>query len=462
MERQIPDLVKEIEGIVGADSLSTDSTERFCYSRDFSFIDVEPEVMPDVIVWPTSSQQVSQIVRLANQFRVPVVPRGAGTGEHGGAMPIRGGILLDFTKMNKILEIDEANMTCLVEPGVVVDDLGRALAKRGFFLPPSPASSEACTVGGNVANNSAGYRTVKYGSYRNWVLALEVVLPNGEIIWTGSKTRKTSSGYDLTRLFVGSEGTLGIFTGIRLRIHPLPECRKVFLAFYNNVDDASETIVKIMASKIFPSSAEIMDKTSIEAVARYGIKLPKIGGMVVVELDGSEKEVVERLELVRKVALECGAIETRVGASAQEDEELWRARRSVTPAFASIEPNVIDEDIAVPVTNLPELFRRIERLSKELDIEIATYGHAGDGNLHPDILFDQRDPDEVKRAIMAVGKLREITIELGGTLTAEHGIGLRRAQAMTMEHTDEEMNVMRSIKRALDPNDIMNPGKMYL
>jgi len=249
---------------------------------------------------------------------------------------------------------------------------------------------------------------------------------------------------------------------IRLRIHPLPACRKVLLAFYNNVNDASVTIVKIMASSIFPSSAEIMDKTSIDAVARYGIKLPKIGGMVVIELDGSEKDVIERLELVRGIALQCGAIETRVGASAEEDEELWKARKSVTPAFALIRPNVIDEDIAVPVTKVPELFKRIEQLSRELRIDIATYGHAGDGNLHPDILFDQRDPGEVKRAVMAVDRLREITIDLGGTLTGEHGIGLRRARAMTMEHTDEEINVMRLIKRALDPNDIMNPGKMYL
>jgi glycolate oxidase len=288
------------------------------------------------------------------------------------------------------------------------------------------------------------------------------VLPNGDVIWTGAKTRKSSSGYDLTRLFVGSEGTLGIFTKILLRIQPLPECRKVFLAFYNNVDDASETIVKIMKSKLFPSSAEIMDKISIDAVSRYGVKLPKIGGMVIVELDGSEKDVMERLELVKEMALECGAIETSVGASAKEDKELWKARKSVTPAFALIKPNVIDEDLAVPVTAVPEFFRRIDQLSKELKIDIATYGHAGDGNLHPDILFDERNPDEVKRAIIAVDKLREITMDLGGTLTAEHGIGIRRAQSMPMEHSDEEINAMRLIKRALDPNNVMNPGKMYL
>lgn len=461
MRVEIANIAKKIEEIVGRENLSTEFTERFCYSRDFSFIDVEAEIMPDVIVWPTSVEQVTQIVKLANQFKIPVVPRGAGTGEHGGAMPIKGGILLDFTKMNKILEIDEENMTCLVEPGIVGDNLSRVLAKHGFFLPPMTASSEACTVGGNAANNSAGYRTVKYGSYRNWVLGLEVVLPNGNVIWTGAKTRKSSSGYDLTRLFVGSEGTLGIFTKIRLRIHPLPECRKVFLAFYNNVNDASKTIVKIMASKIFPSSAEIMDKTSIEAVTRYGIKLPKIGGMVIVELDGNEKDVMERIEQVRNIALQYGAIDTRVGVSAKEDEELWKARKSVTPAFALIRPNVIDEDIAVPVTKLPELFQRIEQLSKELNIDIATYGHAGDGDLHPDILFDQRDSDEVKRAIIAVDKLREITIDLGGTITGEHGIGLRRAPALKMEHSEEEINVMRLIKRVIDPNNIMNPGKIF-
>jgi glycolate oxidase len=293
-------------------------------------------------------------------------------------------------------------------------------------------------------------------------MGLEVVLPDGEVTWTGSKTRKTSTGYDLIHLFVGSEGTLGVFTKIRLRIHPLPETRKVFLAYFNNINDACLTIVDVMKSRLYPSSAEIMDKTSIKAVKKYGVPLLERNAMVIIELDGSEIDVKERLKLVEEIVLARGATETRVGASAEEDEELWKGRKEVTPAFAALKPNVIDEDIAIPVSRLPELFERIQKLSKELNIEIATYGHAGDGNLHPDILFDKRDPDETDRAILAVEKLREITIDLGGTITGEHGIGIRRASSMRMEISEEALSIMRKIKRVLDPNNIMNPGKMTL
>ena len=375
-------------------------------------------------------------------------------------MPIEGGIVLDFTFMKSVLKIDDENMMCLVEPGIVCAELNAILAKRGFFLPPVPASSEMATIGGCVANNAAGYRTVKYGSFKNWILGLETVLPSGKVIWTGSKTRKTSSGYDLTRLLVGSEGTLGIFTKIRLRIHPLPECRRLLIAYYNDIENACKTVIDLMSSNILPSAVEIMDKLSIEAVIKYGIELQKCESIVIVELDGTENDVRQRMKVVKKISVEHNAFNTHIGISKEEIKDLWKGRKSITPALVAIKPNIIDEDIAVPVTQVVELFKRIKGISDELGLSIATYGHIGDGNLHPDILFDKRRPEEVDKAIKAVEKLREIVIELGGTLTGEHGIGIRRMKVLKMEHQEEEIEVMRLIKNTLDPKNIMNPAKM--
>ncbi len=459
---RIPDeVIKELESIVGQENVSTEPAELICYSRDFSFIDVREETLPDVVVWPTTTEQIARIVKLANERRIPVVPRGAGTGECGGAMPIKGGIVLDLFKMNKVLEINTKDMWVLVEPGIVGDKLNAILAKHGFFLPPLPASSEMSTIGGNVATNAAGYRTVKYGSFRNWVMGLEVVLPNGKVIWVGSKTRKTSSGYSLTKLFVGSEGTLGVFTKIMLRIHPLPESRMVLTAHYDTIDKACLTIMDVMAGNIFPSAAEIMDRTSIEAVIRYGIELPKSAAIVIIELDGYKRDVERRLVALKEIVKKNEALGTSIGVAEEEQARLWKGRKAITPALASIKPNVIDEDICVPVSRLLDLFKGIEGISKELNIDIATYGHAGDGDLHPDILFDKRRPEEVERAISAVGRLRELTVELGGTITGEHGIGIRRAEWMYLEHTKEEIEVMKAIKAAIDPNNIMNPGKIF-
>ena len=316
------------------------------------------------------------------------------------------------------------------------------------------------TIGGCVANNAAGYRTVKYGSFKNWILGLETVLPSGKVIWTGSKTRKTSSGYDLTRLLVGSEGTLGIFTKIRLRIHPLPECRRLLIAYYNDIENACKTVIDLMSSNILPSAVEIMDKLSIEAVIKYGIELQKCESIVIVELDGTENDVRQRMKVVKKISVEHNAFNTHIGISKEEIKDLWKGRKSITPALVAIKPNIIDEDIAVPVTQVVELFKRIKGISDELGLSIATYGHIGDGNLHPDILFDKRRPEEVDKAIKAVEKLREIVIELGGTLTGEHGIGIRRMKVLKMEHQEEEIEVMRLIKNTLDPKNIMNPAKM--
>ena len=459
-EGKVSLLVERIKEFFTEDEFSTELAERFAYAKDVSPLDVSADVLPDVVVWPRTSEQVSNLVKVASEMFVPVVPRGAGSGESGGSMPVEGGVVLDLTFMKKVLDLDEKNLTCLVEPGIVCDDLNFFLKKKGFFLPPVPASSEMATIGGCVANNSGGYRTVKYGSFKNWVMELEVVLPDGDIIRTGAKTRKSSSGYDLTRLYVGSEGTLGIFTKILLRVHPLPQCIRLVTATFDDILKACDMTVELMSSDIIPSAVEIMDRLSIEAVRNYGVKLPRCDSFLIVELDGFEADVEQRVERVRKMALDCRADEVSVGTSEDEINALWKGRKSITPALVAIKPSIIDEDVAVPVANVPDLFKRLVKIAKDLDIEIATYGHVGDGSLHPDILFDKRNPEEVKKAFRAIEMLREATLSLDGTVTAEHGIGLRRKKYLELEYGSKEVEIMGRIKRALDPKNIMNPKKI--
>ena len=459
-EGKVSQLVERIKDFLSEDEFSTELAERYTYAKDVSPLDVSGDVLPDVVVWPKTTEQVSSLVKVASEMSVPVVPRGAGSGESGGAMPVEGGVVLDLTFMKKVLKLDAKNLTCLVEPGIVCDDLNFFLRKKGFFLPPVPASSEMATIGGCVANNAGGYRTVKYGSFKNWVMELEVVLPDGDIIRTGAKTRKSSAGYDLTRLYVGSEGTLGIFTKILLRVHPLPPCVRLLTATFDDIQDACGMAVELMSSDIIPSAVEIMDRLSIEAVRNYGVELPRCNAILIVELDGLEVDVDQRMEQVRKIALGQNASEVSIGTSEKEINALWKGRKSITPALVAIKPNIIDEDIAVPVSNVPELFKQLKKISEELGLQIATYGHVGDGSLHPDILFDQRNPEETERAFKSVEMLREATLSLDGTITAEHGIGLRRKKYLEKEYGPKELEIMRRIKRALDPKNIMNPKKI--
>ncbi len=363
-----------IKVFLSDDEFSFELAERACYIMDVSPMDVPGDRLPDVVVWPKNTEQVSELVKVASEMSIPIVPRGAGSGEAGGSMPVEGGIVMDLTFMKKVLAFDEKNLTCLVEPGVVCDDLNAFLKKNGFFLPPVPASSEMATIGGCVANNAGGYRTVKYGSFKNWVMELEVVLPDGEIIKTGAKTRKSSSGYDLTRLYVGSEGTLGIFTKILLRVHPLPQCIRLVTANYDDIQDACNMAVELMSSDIIPSAVEIMDRLSIEAVINYGVELPRCDAILIVELDGFEIDVEQRIEQVKKIALGHGAKEVNVGTSEEDIKALWKGRKSITPALVALKPNIIDEDIAVPVSNVPELFKHIKKTSEDLGVEARIVG----------------------------------------------------------------------------------------
>jgi glycolate oxidase len=419
--------------------------------------------MPDIVVWPNNTSQVSEIMKLANKLKVPVTPRGAGTCLSGGPVPARGGILLVLTRMKKILEVDIANLQVLVECGVVWQDLNNELIPYKLFLPPDPASKEACTIGGCMAECSGGVRAVKYGTFRDWALGLQVVLPNGEVIETGAKTRKGVSGYDLTRLFIGSEGTLGVITRARLRIFPLPRYRLVMSAYFDSMENAGKAIFRVMISDLIPSAAELMDKQTVEAVSKFiNMKFPECIALAIFEFDGSSLgELKRRIRQARKLCEKEKATRIDVSETMEESDRLWRARKSAGPALATLKPSSLHEDATIPTSRIPEMLTRIEQIAQKHNVLIPTFGHAGDGNLHPIILYDERDPDEKKRAEAATADIFQAALELGGTLSGEHGIGLSKAPFFSMEHSNPETEVMRKIKNALDPNNILNPGKIW-
>jgi glycolate oxidase len=453
------ELKKRLEQIVGAENVSTESVDLLCYSRDAS----ENVGMPDIVVWPNNTSQVSEIMKLANKLKVPVTPRGAGTCLSGGPVPARGGILLVLTRMKKILEVDIANLQVLVECGVVWQDLNNELIPYKLFLPPDPASKEACTIGGCMAECSGGVRAVKYGTFRDWALGLQVVLPNGEVIETGAKTRKGVSGYDLTRLFIGSEGTLGVITRARLRIFPLPRYRLVMSAYFDSMENAGKAIFRVMISDLIPSAAELMDKQTVEAVSKFiNMKFPECIALAIFEFDGSSLgELKRRIRQARKLCEKEKATRIDVSETMEESDRLWRARKSAGPALATLKPSSLHEDATIPTSRIPEMLTRIEQIAQKHNVLIPTFGHAGDGNLHPIILYDERDPDEKKRAEAATADIFQAALELGGTLSGEHGIGLSKAPFFSMEHSNPETEVMRKIKNALDPNNILNPGKIW-
>jgi glycolate oxidase len=415
-------------------------------------------------VWVENTEQISEIMKLANREHVPVVPRGGATGLTGMAVPSKGGIILDLNHMNRIIKISIEDRLAVVQPGVVYADLEKALDKFHFFFPPDPASGKVSTLGGNVATNAGGVKGAKYGTTRDYVLGLQVVLPDGRIMRTGSHTMKSVSGYDLTRIFVGSEGTLGVVTEIILKVNPKTTSATTSLATFNSVEDAGRAVSQIMHSGIIPSVLEILGYDAIVAINQNtDLNLPEVDAILLTETDGyTQAETDYQMKKVIEVFRNNDVIEIKQAQTAEEAAELWAARKSAYAVLARIKTNFVLEDVTVPMTKIAELLKGIKEISKKHDLMIATYGHAGDGNLHPQILFDGYDPQQVERQEAASTDLFKLTIELGGTLTGEHGIGLQKAPYMTLEHDPVAMDVMRSIKKMFDPNNILNPGKMAL
>ncbi|MFJ8261029.1 FAD-binding oxidoreductase [Rummeliibacillus sp. NPDC094406] len=437
----------------------TDAADLCSYAYDASF----GEYMPDIVVQPLSTKEVSDILKFANIHKVPVYPRGQGTSLSGGPLPVQGGIVLDLSQWNSKLDIDADNMLATVSPGVTAMAINEAALHYNLIYPPDPSSMNIATIGGNLAENSGGPRGLKYGVTKDYVIGLEVVTPEGEIIRTGGRTVKNVTGYDLTKLIVGSEGTLGIVTEAILKLYPKPQATETLMALFDNIVDSGRAISKILSSGILPAKMEIMDQASIIAVEEYQPSgLPKdVDALILIELDGHPAAIREEIERVEKVCLAQNAREVMVAKTKEEAKKLWKARKLVSPAIVRKKPTKISEDATVPRSKIPEMFKRLQEIKEKYRVDLVVFGHAGDGNLHPNIIADKRDREEMKRVEAAVEEIFKSAIELGGTLSGEHGIGTLKAPFMEMELGEMGIDMMKRIKKAWDPNDVLNPGKIF-
>lgn len=452
-------ILKELEGMVDSERMTTREEEIICYSRDSTIYSYRPEV----VIRPRTTEDISAVLRLANRERIPVTPRGAGTSAAGSPLPVLGGILLDMSGMNKILSVDLDNQMVMVEPGVVCDTLNDELMRYGFFFPPDPASSPACTIGGMVNTNAAGNRTIKYGPTSNFVLWLEVVLPNGEVINTGSKTLKSVSGYDLTRLIVGSEGSLGVVTKIALKAIPVLQHYATANFIYDTVEALARAATRLRRAGLVPEMIEFLDTKTAKASFEYaGIKGMPEGNFLLVDFGGEKEAVASMLEKGVTLCKEEKPVYVEKTLDETYREKLITARKTALPALARLRPSTIMEDCTVPPTKLPEAAARIERIPEQLGVEgldLGNFGHVGDGNMHPTFIFDERVEEQRVAFFKGLDTLyKEIVLPLGGSLTAEHGIGLIRAPYIKLEH-GASLRLMREIKRLFDPKLILNPGK---
>lgn len=453
--------VKEkIISVVGAANFVDSKTGRLVYSYDAT---PNFQSMPDAVVSPRNKEEVSEIVKICNENQIPIVPRGSGTNLCAGTCPTEGGIVLLFKHMNKILEIDEENLTVTVQPGVITLDLIHAVEAKGLFYPPDPSSMKISTIGGNINENSGGLRGLKYGVTRDYVMGLEAVLPNGDIIRTGGKLAKDVAGYDFTRLFVGSEGTLGIVTEAILKLIPVPETKQTMLALYQDLEAAAKSVSKIIASKIIPATLEFLDQPTLRVVEDFAqIGLPTdVQAVLLIEQDGPIEVVQRDMARIAEVCKEEKAISVQVAKSQAEAEALSSARRSALSALARLKPTTILEDATVPRSEIAKMVNAINEIAVKYDLEICTFGHAGDGNLHPTCATDSRNHEEMERVEKAFAEIFEKAIEFGGTITGEHGVGVMKAPYLELKLGKEGVAAMKAVKAALDPNNIMNPGKIF-
>lgn len=451
--------IDALKKIVGEDNVMTSTEDLFSYSYDATPGHAH---MPDAVVTPANTNEVSEIMKLANANKIPVYPRGSGTNLSAGCVPTKGGIVLLMTRFNKIVEIDLENLVAIVEPGVIVADLNTAVGASGLIYPPDPGTVATATLGGTVSENAGGLRGLKYGVSKHYIMGLEVVLANGDIMNTGGKNVKDVSGYDMTKLFTGSEGTLCIITKIIAKLVPAPEAKKAMMAIFNDLDDAGKAVSGIIAAKIIPATLEIMDNATIRTVEDYmKIGLPlDAQAILLIEVDGNPVVVEQEASKVMAVLKTNNAATVQIAKDDAERDKLWAARRAALPALAKLRPTTFVEDATVPRNKVPDFLRAVSAAAKKNNVTIGTFGHAGDGNMHPTIVCDIRDEEEMKRVYSAMDEMFKMAIELGGTLSGEHGIGLGKLPWMENQHGPVAMNVMRSIKRTLDPNLILNPGKL--
>jgi glycolate oxidase len=448
-----------LESIVGTDHCTSKKEDLTCYGYDATAL----MHLPDAVIFPENTRQVSSVLKVANAEKIFVIPRGAGSGMTGGAVPVQGGVVLATSRMNQIVSIDTDNLIADAQPGVITGHFHAAVEKKGLFYPPDPASSDFSTLGGNVAECAGGPGAVKYGVTRDYVLGLEAVLPTGEIIHTGVRTAKGVVGYDLTRLITGSEGTLAVITAMTLKLIPLPETVGTLTASFKLMEHAADTVSEIIRRGIIPRNIEFMDNASIRCVeSQLKIGLPvNADALLIMAVDGSHSEVSAGIQKLRTVCSEMGAMEIRVARNPQEARNLWRARKAISPALFKYGPDKINEDIVVPRSRIPQMVRRIKALREETGLTIVAFGHAGDGNIHFNIMLDKRIPEVLKKAEKTIEILFDYTLQLGGTISGEHGVGLTKMPFISKEIKPAEMELMKKIKKVFDPNGILNPGKIF-
>jgi glycolate oxidase len=452
------EIIRELKEVIGHDRILDSLVDRTAYAYDATW----GEALPDVVVLPGSTQEVAATLKIANRERIPVVPRGAASGLSGGAVPVEGGICLSLTRMNRIMEISSDELIAVVQPGVVNMDLQEALAEFGLFFPPDPASWYMATLGGNVAENAGGPRCLKYGVTKDYVLGLEVVLADGRVMRTGGRTIKNVAGYDLTSLFIGSEGTLGVVTEIIVKLLPKPVAKTTVMGVFDEIEQACDAVNRVITSGVLPLTTEIMDGDCIEAVQSqrdYGLP-SDVDAVLLIDVEGWPESLGRESEIVTEACQAAGAREVRRARDESEAEQLWAGRRAISAALSNL-GDKLGEDIAVPRSKIPEMVRRIRAIGKKYELPTPVFGHIGDGNLHPYLICDRTDAQMMERVRLAAGEIFKAAISLGGTLTGEHGIGLAKRDYLKQGLDPLAREQMLAIKRLFDPNYILNPGKLF-
>ncbi|MCP4252194.1 MAG: FAD-binding protein [Candidatus Scalindua sp.] len=446
--------LNELIRVVGEERVLSAVEDRICYSYDAT----KQKVIPDIVVRPGDTNDVSNTLKIANEYEVPIYARGAGSGLTGGAVPLMGGIVFDLKNMNRIIEICPDDFIATVEPGVVTKELQDEVAKFDLFYPPDPSSAAFSTIGGNVAECAGGITGLKYGVTRDYILALEIVLPDGSVINTGGK-----AGYDLTRLFTGSEGTLGVFTKITVKLISRPAKIQTLAAYFRDKDDAVDAADLIIDNNILPRTLEFLDHMTINAVRGYsGTDIDEdVKALLLVDIDGTEESIRHEMPIIENTCRERNAFRTKVAETAKERDAIWATRRSISPALYNIAPHKINEDICVPRSRIKEILQRVDRIKEGHPIYIANFGHIGDGNIHVNIMYGD-DPGQEELAEIIVNKVMREVVELGGSISGEHGIGNKKSQFMELEIPPHEYEIMKKFKSYFDPKGIMNPGKMFI
>jgi glycolate oxidase len=452
--------VDKLIEVLGREKVSTSLVERKLYSYDATPIPIE-RALPSAVVFPTSQEDVQKLVKVCYEEEIPIFPRGAGSGLTGGAVPtLEKGVVVSFERMNRF-QIDVDNATAVVEPGVITYEFQREVERFGLFYPPDPSSFKYSTIGGNIAENAGGPRCLKYGVTREYVLGLTAVIKEGEVIKTGNPVIKDVAGYDITKLFVGSEGTLGLITSAVLKLIPKPKARGTALILFKNLEDVGRVVARIMTSGIFPSALEFMDRDAIRAVEEFKpVGLPKdVSALLLVEVDGSPQSVKEDIKAVEELAKAMG-LEVKVAEDEESAEKLWTARKSLGPALGNLKTGKINEDVVVPRVYLSEAIRDYRKVAEKYGLLMAIFGHIGDGNLHVNLLYDKKNKEEEERAERAVDEIFEITLRYNGSITGEHGVGLTKRKFLEYQFGPVGMEILRGIKKVFDPKNLFNPGKV--